>query len=70
MNKLIHKIDSNSFCYVCAQFVGYTKRKLTGTLQEAYWNYFKTNCSDIGKNFAPSYIGATRPQGFIPLSSK
>jgi len=59
MNKLIHKIESNSFCYVCAQFVDYTKRKLTETLQEAYWNYFKINCPGIGKNFASSYICAT-----------
>ena len=35
------------------------KEKINWELQEAYWNYFKTNCSDIGKNFAPSYICAT-----------
>ena len=57
MNKLLPKIDSNCFCYVCAQFIGYTKKKLTGTLQEEYWNYFKTNCSEIGNNFGPYICG-------------
>ena len=56
MSKRAHKIDPDSFCYICAQFISGTKRKLTTILREAYWKCFKSNCADIESNFTPSYI--------------
>jgi hypothetical protein len=59
MDKRGHKIDPNDFCYVCAQFVSGSKRNFTATLQEAYWKCFKTSCSDVEKQFTPSFICST-----------
>jgi len=56
VSRRAHKIDPDSFCYVCDQFISRTKRKLTMTLRKAYCKCFKINCSGIENNFAPSYI--------------
>jgi len=56
MHKRIHKNDPDAFCYVCAEFIGRTKRNLTPTLQEAFWKCFQTSCADILRPFTPSYI--------------
>ena len=56
MSIIAHKIYPDSCCYVCAQFISGTKRKLTITLRETYWVCFKSSCSDIESNFTPFYI--------------
>lgn len=56
MNKRGHHNDPNKFCYVCAQFISGARRNFTTQMQEVYWTYFKTTCSDFDKDFTPSYI--------------
>jgi len=56
MNKRVHKINPNNFCYEFEQFIGSTKRNFTATFQEAFWKYFQTNYSDIQNQFTRFYI--------------
>jgi len=59
MSRRVHNIDQNEFCYICAKFIIGPKRNFNESLREAYWNYFKTSCSDIAKPFTPSFICST-----------
>ena len=51
-----HLIHLDSFCYVCAKLIRGQKRNFSDSLQNAYWNYFKTSCSDVSKPFTPSFL--------------
>ena len=59
MNKRGHFISPEEFCYICAKFIFGQKRSFNDSLQSLYWKYFKSNCSDLKKDFTPSFICST-----------